>query len=474
MRPLRIGQRWRDSGIAWTIGVVFSLCLYRNGARLGFDSYYYCELAKLYAKAWPPAFGNHWPCGYPLLGRLGFPAFPALTLVSLAALAVLTGVATGLVRERFLICALASAPIIGVQVFGAATELPFAAALVGLAAALARWPKPPALWMAAACALIALGLRYAGVIAFGVLWIWLVSDVRALRAAGKLTHASIAVASATVVAAGLLLWNLRATGHLSGADRAAREGLGWNSLPGHLADFGWSLPSALMIGGVRDRIGFGGTGQAIGWGVAIAGGLFCAWSALRPRRSWVRPFAFVALGYGGGMVILRSIGSFDALYNARTFLPLIFPMGLMLAGQCPARISWLAPGAAGIIFIAAAASAVRGLSQQIGGDVRLAVPILKARLNPGDGVQVNDFALSLTADIRQRVYRAWPEYQTQIPHQRFLVVSAEPVDRSGTPGRVDPAWLNLCDRLVAQGTHRWLLRTPGLLVLERTTGAAPP
>jgi hypothetical protein len=455
------------------VGVALAICLYRTGIRIGYDSYYYCEFAKTYATEWPHAFGNHWPCGFPLLGgllgRLGLPAYPALTLVSLAALGVLTTIAARWVPRTLSICAMAATPIIGVQLFGVATELPFAAALLGLAAAIAAWPKPSALWSAAACAVAALGLRYAGVVAFGVLWAALLIEAPRLHAARRLIHGAVAVVSATLAALGLLLWNLAATGHLSGADRLAPEGLGMSSLPGHLADIGWSLPSALMLGGLRDRMASGLAGQGIGWIMAAGCGILCAWAALRPRLPWVRACALVALVYGVGMVVLRSVGSFDALYNARTFLPVIFPLGLVLAAQLRGRSAWVVPGVAAILLLAGLVSAGRGISRQIGGDVQAAVPILQSRLHRGDSVQVNDFALSLSAMVPQRVFRAWPEYWYQNPRERFLVVAAKPVDHAGTPGEIDPVWRALCDQLVARGTHEWLLRSPGLLILEQTT-----
>jgi hypothetical protein len=168
------------------------------------------------------------------------------------------------------------------------------------------------------------------------------------------------------------------------------------------------------------------------------------------------------------MVILRTVGSFDALYNARTFLPVIFPIGLVLAGQFTTRRECLVHGLAWIICIAGGVSAVRGISRQIGGEVGPAVPLLKSRLRKDDGVQINDFAFSLTAYIPQRTYRAWPEFWLQNPKERFLVVAAQALDHSGTPGTVDPAWQSLCGQLVRQGSHQWLMQTPGLLVLERT------
>jgi hypothetical protein len=222
-----------------------------------------------------------------------------------------------------------------------------------------------------------------------------------------------------------------------------------------------------MLGGLRDRIGSGWLVQGTGWTLSIGGGLFCAWAAMRPRQPWVRPCAAVALAYGIGLVFLRSVGSFDALYSARTFLPVIFPIGLALAGQFRDRRPWIAPGLAAAVLVLGVASAARGLSQQISGDVRPAVSILKSRLRVDDAVQVNDWARSLSAFIPQQTNLAWPEYLQQGPRQRFLVVAARPVDRSGMPGEIEPAWLSLCAGLVSRGTHRWLLKTPAVIVLER-------
>ena len=312
-----------------------------------------------------------------------------------------------------------------------------------------------------------IALRYAGVIAFGVLGIWMIREFGALRAAGRLLQATLAVVSATLAAASLLLWNLVTLGHFSGADRSAQGGLGWHAWPGHLADLGWSLPAAFMLGGLRERIASGWLVEGAGWAFSVGGAALCAWAFLRPRQPWVRACALVALTYGAGMVLLRSIGSFDALYGARTFLPVIFPMGLALAGQCHGRGRWIPSAAAGIILASGIASAGRGMSQQIGGDVRAAVPVLRARLHPNDVVQLDDRALSLAAFIPQRTDRVWPGPWYGNKGERFLVVAARPTDRSGTPAPFDPAWLGLCDRLVAQGSHRWLLETPRVLVLER-------
>ena len=461
---------------AWLTASALAAGLYRHGRALTFDAYYYCELAKQYAHSWPTAFGNHWPCGYPLLGgllgRLGLPAYDALCALSLLALLgmVLLGsrLAADLPSRALVVTALAATPVIGVQLFGNLSELPFASALLGLACALAAWQRRGAWAGAAGCALLALSLRYAGVIAFALLWIWLAAHARAMRRAGTLVAGLSAVIGSSLAAAALLLWNLRVTGYLSGASRQAVAGLGLVAWPHHVGDLGWSLPSALMLGSLR--VASGGealTAQTIGWALCLGAVAVCLWGCLRPCRPWVRAVSSLALAYGGGMTVLRSIGTFDALYDGRDFLPAVFPLGLVAAAQCSPR--WpRAVAAVGVIWLAAGViSSVRGLSREIAGDIRAAVPVLQARLGPGDGIQINDHAFSLAAYFRQPTYRTDPQTWRADGAQRFLVLAAAPIDRRGTPGTLSPAWQAFVARNRAQGTLRPLLETPALLVFER-------
>ena len=471
---------WRQTAlIAWLVGVGVAWALYRKGRILGFDPYYYCEYAKLYALRWPRAFGDDWPCGYPLLGgllgRLGLPAYPALCLISLLALAVLAGVAArmlaGLPGTRLVAVALSVVPVVGVQLFGAFSELPFAAALLLVAAALATGAKPSAFWLAGAFAVLAFTFRYAGVIPIGVLWIWLIVQRRTLRADGALAAAAAACGVATLTALALLGWNYAVTGYLTSPDHGSLGDGGVHFLPRNVADMGWSLPSALMLGGLRSD---GWLGRIVGWGLYLPVVLGLLWAWLRPRHSWVGPVALVALAYLGGMVLLRTISNFDRLFGPRMFLPAIFPLGLAAVGQLIPR--WRRGVAAGcmLILLLAGVAAVRGMSRELGGDVRPAAALLKGRLRPGDRVQINTLAFSLSAYFAQPVEQAWPEYWEQNPVRRFLVIAARRVGRSGSPEPIDPAWQQLTARLVASGSHRYLLRSAGLLVLERIEPAALP
>jgi hypothetical protein len=482
MSALPDPRRYRAVIIAWLSAVGLAALLYRQGPLLTFDGYHYCEFAKLYTTSWPQAFGNHWPCGYPLLGgllgRLGLPAYEALCLLSLSALAFLVLLGSRFVRElpngTLALSALAATPVLGVQLFGNLTELPFAAALLGFATALAAWPRRDAWWSAAACALLALSLRYAGVIAYAALWIWLVLYARQLRKGGLLGSAAIAVVCSTLIAAGLLLWNLYATGYLSGAPRDAAENLGLAAWPSHVADLGWTPFSALMLGGLRDRVGGSRfSGQLFGSLSCLTLTALCLWAWAKPRFPWVRALAFVAFFYVAGMTVLRSVGAFDPLYNGRVLLPALFPLGLVACAQFSGRWPRLVAGACALLLAAGLASAARGLSREIAGDVRAVVPLLRDRLRDGDGVQINDQAFSLAAYLPQRTFRTWPESWREDEAQRFVVVAAEAVNRRGTPGPLPAAWRILAGQLVARGTHRWLLDTPSLMVLERTTAPLP-
>lgn len=358
--------------------------------------------------------------------------------------------------------------MVGVQLFGNLTELPFAAALLGFATALAAGRTSAAWWCAAACALLALSVRYAGVIAFPVLWIWLFAQIRRLREGGLLGPAVAAAACSTLLSAGLLLWNLHATGFLSGAPRGAAERLGPAAWPSHVADLGWAPCSALMLGGLRDRLG---GDSPIGYVMGIVSSLalagLCVWGFVKPRFPWVRPLAFVAFSYSAGMTVLRSVGTFDLLYNGRVLLPALFPLGLVACAQFSRRWPRLVVTGCVLLLATGIVSGARGLSREIAGDVRAAVPLLRDRLRTGDRVQINDHAFSLAACVPQRTVLAGPETWRTEDAQRFVVVAAETLDRSGHSSHVSPEWRALAGQLVARGSYRWLLDTPALMVLER-------
>lgn len=465
-------------------GTTLSLAIltYRHGRVLTFDGYHYCELAKRFATEWPDRFGNHWPFGYPLLGgllgRLGLPAHEALVVWSAVALVVLMLGAQQVLRNvphRWLpVCALAAAPALVVQFFGNLTELPFAAALLGLALSLARWPGRRALWTSAVLAVLALGLRYAGIIALPALAVWLVAGWGRLRSAGRAVEAVSAVAAAAAASGGLLWWNIAVSGHASGAGRGAAAGL--INLPHELAMFGWSAPSAVLAGGVRRVVDPASPPGFVLGGVIFAGlAAISAAAWLRPASTYSRPLALVGLGYAGGMAVLHCVGDFDALYNARTFVPALFPFGLLLAEWARERPRLILT--AGLTLLAAGLLAAgRGLSREVAGDVRPALTTVHSLLAPGTTLGLNDHAFSLGAYFPNPTRRVWPANLVAGEHPDIVVVAAEPVDRDGNSSRFDPAWREALQQAGVAPRLRLVFESPEVMVFARSPlppGARP-
>jgi hypothetical protein len=476
---MTVGRKtWFAVASAFSLSLALAALTYREGRRLTFDGYHYCELAKQFAAEWPDRFGNHWPFGYPLagamLGRLGLPAFESLVLVSAGALLTLFALVARVLPSHpfriLILAALGAAPIVAVQFFGILTELPFAATLLALAVCLAHWPARAAIWGAAAFAVIALTIRYAGVIALAILGAWVLWRWLDLKRAHRHWDALGAVLAASATSGALLFLNVLKAGHASGAGRGSTRGLA--ALPRELVDFGWSAPSALITGGLRDRIGIESTSGLLLGGLVfafLAGLCVAAW--LRPRSDFSRPLALTAFGYATGMGVLHCIGEFDALYNARTFLPALFPLALVAVEQCGPRRSWVFLGCAGLL-VTGTVTAVRGISREVGGDVRPAVAPLRARLRTEERIAINDHAFSLSAHLAQRTTRVFPEYWTPDSPERFVVIAAKPRDRSGS-GDIAPEWRTLLAGAVAKGVHRYLVESPGLVVLERITIGRP-
>lgn len=454
---------------------VLTLVTFRAGRVLTFDGYHYCELAKQFTTAWPDRFGNHWPFGWPLAGgllaRTGVPAYAALVGLAIFALGLLLAGAASMLetqpRRWLVLAALAAAPVIAQQLGGVLTELPFAAALLGLALCVARWPTRGALWGAAACCVLALAIRYAGVIALAVFAAAGLAHWQPLRTARRLGEALAAFASAALVCALLLGLNVLRSGEASGAARGAAAGLG--ALPGQLADFGWSAPSALIAGGLRDRVGPGTPlGIAIGALIALAILLLCARAWWRPISAYSRPLALTAAGYCVGMAVLRCVGEFDALYNARTFLPAFAPLLLLTVEQFAGRTKLIACACA-VILGTGAVAAARGISREVGGDVQAAVTALHGHVAPADEIAINDAAFSVAAYFPQRTHRVWVQWWSANDTSRFLIVAAKPHKRDGSRAQFEEDWPALCQRLVVDGRYRALVVTQNLIVLERLT-----
>ena len=476
--PNRTATTTRLAGevvVAFLFGAALTLIACRRGRQLTFDGYFYVELSKQFASTWPDRFGNDWPFGWPIAGglfaRLGVPAFWALVGLSALMFVGLLGSTAFFLRfQRYrlvLLAAVASVPIIAPQLSGCLTDLPFAAALIGLAALLSLWPQRWAIWLAALTAILSLGIRYVGLISTGLIAINILLRWRSLRSAGRLMEAMVAFAVASAASGFLLAINVLRSGHASGANRGVPEGL--SAFPMELVNFGWSAPSALLAGGLRDRVGVATSiGTVVGALAFLLIVLLCVCSWFSPRSAHSRLLALVALSYSVSMAILHCVGNFDALYNGRTFLPVLAPLVILFAERFFSDKA-LQYGLGVVLIASGIAASQRGISREISGDVRPAVAAIRERIRPTGRIGMNDDAMSISAFFVQPADRIWPSYKLGDSMYDFIVVAGRPTDRAGDSAPLGGEWTRLMDRLTSTGHYRYLIRDSRLMVIERVS-----
>jgi len=373
-------------------------------------------------------------------------------------------------RVRFLcLFTLAAAPVLTHQVTSVMSELPFAAVLLGLAVTLSCTTSPLAWWLAALLTVTSLCIRYAGVISFIVLLSWSCLAYKSLTSPRLKLHAMLACGSACFFGFLLLAINWFVSGSISGAERGAADGITY--LPHHLSDFGWSISSALAADGVR-AIGMQWTAAHTAIGVF----LFCGLTALflrswfKPLSKWDRPLALIGISYAVGIVVLRCVGDFDPLYNARTFLPALAPTFILGCLRIQSHPRILA-GLLGVLLITGISNAIRGASRQIGGDVRPALSLLRDHLKANDIIAINDHAFALTAYLSNRTKRVWAADWSKDTSVRFLVIAGEPQNRRGFPDALPSTWQIACRSQIESGQFHSLINSSQLIVLERVHSA---
>jgi hypothetical protein len=86
-------------------------------------------------------------------------------------------------------------------------------------------------------------------------------------------------------------------------------------------------------------------------------------------------------------------------------------------------------------------------------------------------VAINDHAFSLSAYLPQRTSRVWAEYWRDDFPERFVLVSGEPLNRSGSEADLPAAWTQLCAHLVASGRYGYVMESPALILLEKKPAA---
>lgn len=468
----------RIVGLAWLAAVGLAALAggltHAGEVRVPFDSYYYIEFAKEFRTTPPGSFGLAWPFGWPLLGAatglLGLSAYAGLVLLSAAAWAGLIALVarawpwseTGVLAGALLLAALATTPAALQFIANVFTEIPFACALLAFALGLARWPDRCAVALCCLLALLAFSLRYVGAICFILLAVRL---WRLHRSGAAWRRPALAVALACVVAVGLLWWNRAATGHWSGQSRGGSEPLA--AWLGIAADFGWSLPTLGLGLRGRDLLGFSSAaGTAIGLLLLL---LVLAIAARAACSAVARTSALglTVLVYAGAMIGLRCVGQFDALHNARTTVPVLAPLLLLVAP----RLHWRVALVVSVTWLAANAAILqRGPNLASSADVAPVLPALRA-LPPGEFISTNDEARTLSAYLDQRVHRIESlALRPALAYGAAVVLAAAP-DGPGA-GVLPAAWRGFAGELAASGRYRIAFDSPALVLLERTVPRA--
>lgn len=411
---------------------------YRGVPNVGFDSHYYLEYVKNFTHEVPTSFGTHWPYGYPLLGaavhHLGLSAYASLLVVSAAGLACILALSRRILSEGpaggwagyFALIAIACASVVTIELGTVRSEIAFTALFLAFLASLAEWPRRGAIVASAVLLVLSFTIRYAGVLAFGPFALWIAVNWRSLDAAKAHAAALTAIVVAMAICVGLLALNRATSGHLSGGEREQSASLA--SLPGIVSDMGWSGILAVTTFGLRAKfVASPFLLGLIGWTSFLALMWLALDAWLKPRHRFARPLALGLAGYLCGMVAMRFSQDFDALYNARSFIPAL-PLALCLLATRAPRVA-LAAGAMIILFGVAIAG--RGISPEIAPDFTAPLQFLKSRIRPSDIIAVNEEACGLSARTDCVVMRidAGP-LGDKVP--RFTLLAAQRLGRQPT------------------------------------------
>lgn len=466
---------------AFVVFCLLCLLAQRHGVRLSFDSYYYVEYAKEFRQHLPQSFGTAWPFGWPLLGSvagvLGLSAYHGLLAWSVASVAGLFLLARplvpweqiGLVGGGLLLSAMGTFAFTTV-VAGVLSETSFAFVLLAFACCLGRWPEPRAIVFSAGLALAAFCLRYAGGLAFVMLFVWGLFQLGQLRATGRLPLALLAGATASAIAAGLLAWNIAATGGLVSNHPIVRPSpTHWLGIA---SDFGWSLPSLLGAHGLLQVLGFTSAAR-LSVGLALAAGMITVgWLGWRrARRPEIRALGFLVVGYTIGLIVLRCFNEFDDLYSARMFVPLLMPCFLLGGWLVPAPKVVVAACTGVLVLNVGLCS--RGASQQVSADVRSAVSIVAAARSD-ELIAINDPAVTLSAQVTQAVVRAPGMPDPRWSKVRYVVIAAVPLDREGQSSVFPATGSQLVAALLASGRFQTRLHDSQVIVLEQLPFPSSP
>jgi hypothetical protein len=458
--------------------------IWSRGQRLlGHDSFAYLEFAKQFKEHPPTRLGDWWPFGFPVTGTLvslltGVSTYTALFIVSaLAYWSVLSGLVLESLRSTatklttlVFTSALACAPICAVLLIGPMSEPLFTATLFWLAWSMAYWPKRTAIAFSVGLALVAFCIRYAGIFAFGVVALYALIRFNRIREKKSLVTFAILYGLGVAAALVLMYTNYLFYGHATGPQPVGKESfLSW---PIHLAAFGWSPVEAFISGALLKDVGGIGNWRAllIGWtSTTLMLGL-CLYAWKRPASLVARPAALLAAAYILSMVTLRATTPFDAVSSGRTFLPVLFLLGLLAFQICRARAPRALVVASVLSLVLSLILALRGVSKETYGPISGAITPLARVLTAESTVAVNAQAVSLAAYFPNHFFlTADPSALPPSPGaSQFVVIVAKRTGRYGQQVGFEANWLDFADGALKAGTASLVERNADFIILRST------
>ncbi|HVF70731.1 MAG TPA: hypothetical protein VM940_03895 [Chthoniobacterales bacterium] len=456
---------------------------------IGHDSFSYIELTKEFREHPPDHFGDWWPFGLPLLAaaltHFGLSAFAGLAAVTAAAYLgmiwcfwwALPDESKGWTTLALVVTAIC-APVCPILLCMVWSEPLFSVFVFGFAIALGRWPSKRAIVAAMVMAIAAFCVRYVGAFAVGLIGLWTLLQWNSL---GRTQRRGFVVVSylVTILITGFLLYlNYRHSGSIAGPQPVGREP--FSLWPQHLADFGWSPVSAFIsnsvlrdVGGIRSPAGLAG-------GAALIAGV--GWYLFRRWKSATSPATTAVIltiaGYSLAMVTLRATTRFDSLSNARTFLPVLFPLAYLVATGEVGRFRRAVMLGCGISVTASLLLAARGISPKVKPDITAARSALARVLKPGQTVAVNGEARALAAYFENRfqppamkkdgVTALWETLELWDARNSDFTVVVEPSKTTASAESAAEAarWADLIRRAVASGQAKIVAADNSFVLLE--------
>ena len=408
-------REWHLPALGWLCCCVMCLLCFRGHRITGLDPYYYLEYTKQFTKQLPDAFGTFWPFGYPLLGtslmHLGLGAYHALLTVCIGLCLALFLLTYQALRETLSAKAagialgvLGLVPVMVIELGGLRSEIAFSALLMASLLSLAEWPKPQAVFLACCAALLSFCIRYAGLLAFGMLGVWFFHLLLQKPNAKAIVRMLVMLALTAVFACFLMWLNQKVRGTPSGGPRPPGPGL--LGLPGTVADMGWGLVTAFSSVGVcvwAQQYKF--LYHFVGIAVFLTALALPVLAWLRPASKYSRPLALGCVIYLTGMVALYSYQIFDTLSSARTAIPVLAPLMILVCELgMPKRLRTLQLAAAVSVILGVVVT-VRGISRELYLNYDPVLPQLSLLMTDKDTLSVSDGALSLCAHTDRPILR---------------------------------------------------------------------